>query len=499
MGPMLWPSVPEIERPELAAVPPLPPVSRPSVIVVPAVIPIPAIRDALETATPRNLAGKRDNPLPRALSNSDLTWTVERGSLAVAGQTQALTASAPFAGTVRVTGQVSPKVGNLGGQIGNLIGGDAGKQLQDLTGKPFDQRVTLHGEIKVTSRPMLLPEWRLEPNLSADVSLDNASLPLVGLRLNVPNEIKPLLERSVSEHESALQARLRSDPFIELLARREWTRLCRAIPLGASGAGLADLWLEVRPMRAFAAQPVIDANSVKLSVSVQAQTRVIPNETKPDCPFPQRLEILPQLQPQGQMHVAVPVDIPFTEVNRLLEARLAGQRITEEGGAAPEITIHSAQVAPSGDRLLISLRLNVHAKSFFSLGTDATVHVWGRPVLDRERQVLRLVDIALDVQSEQAFGLVGAAAKAALPLLTAGLAERAALDLRPIAEDAKKRVVAAVNDVNKQDSRIRIGASVSDLRLVAVNFDSRTLRLILEADGALDVAVTTLDLRRATD
>jgi Domain of unknown function (DUF4403) len=288
---------------------------------------------------------------------------------------------------------------------------------------------------------------------------------------------------------------LSSDPFIELMARREWARLCRAIPLGANGAGLDNLWLEVRPARLFAAQPVIDANAVKLLLSVQAQTRVIPTETKPDCPFPQRLEIVPQLQPQGQMHVAVPIDIPFTEVNRLLEARLTGRRFPEDGSGAAEITIHSAQVAPSGDRLLISLRLNAREKSFFSFGTDATVYVWGRPVLDRERQILRLVDITVDVQSEAAFGLIGAAAKAGLPFLTAALAERAAIDLKPIAEDAKKRIAAAINDANKPDARIRIGASVADLRLVAANFDERTLRLIMEADGALDVAVTTLDLR----
>lgn len=494
VGPMLWPAIPEVERPELAAVPPLPPLTRPSVVVVPAVVPIPAIREALEAATPSTLTGKRDNPLPQALSNADLGWTVERGALTVVGQTQALTASAPFAGALRLTGQVSAKVGNLGGQIGNLIGGDAGKQLQDLGGKPFDQRVNLHGEVTVTSHPMLLPEWRLEPNLTAQVNLDNASLPVAGLRLNVPNEIRPMLERAVSQQAAALQARLRSDPFIEVVARREWARLCRAIPLGANGAGLADLWLEVRPTRAFAAQPAIDATSVKLLLSVQAQTRVTPTETKPDCPFPQRLEIVPQLQPQGQMHIAVPVDIPFAEVNRLLEAQLTRQRIQDGDGAA-EITIQSARVAPSGDRLLISLRLNAREKSFFSFGTDATVHVWGRPVLDREHQILRLVDIVVDVQSEEAFGLIGVAAKTALPLLTAALAERAAIDLKPIAENAKTRIAAAVNDVNKPDSRIRIGASVTDLRLVAVNFDASTLRLIMEADGALDIAVTTLDLR----
>ena len=47
----------------------------------PTAIALSAIRDALETAAPRNLAGKRDNPLPQLLSNADIGWTVDRGPL----------------------------------------------------------------------------------------------------------------------------------------------------------------------------------------------------------------------------------------------------------------------------------------------------------------------------------------------------------------------------------------------------------------------------------
>ena len=62
----LWPS-PKGQRPALVEVPPLKPVARNSVIVTPAAIALSAIHAALETAAPRNLVGKRDNPLPQAV------------------------------------------------------------------------------------------------------------------------------------------------------------------------------------------------------------------------------------------------------------------------------------------------------------------------------------------------------------------------------------------------------------------------------------------------
>src|SRR5262249_60950081 len=77
-------------------------------------------------------------------------------------------------------------------------------------------------------------------------------------------------------------------------------------------------------------------------------------------------------------------------------------------------TIRSVNLAASGDRLLLSLRVKANEnKSWFGLGAEATVHVWGRPALDRAHQMLRLNDIALDVESEAAFGLLGTAARAA--------------------------------------------------------------------------------------
>ena len=142
-------------------------------------------------------------------------------------------------------------------------------------------------------------------------------LPLAGVKLSVSNEVKPVIDNLVREQTGALETRLRNDPFIENIARAQWAKLCRAIPLGAAGAGIEkgapDLWLEMRPTRAIAAQPKIGANAVTLFLGVQAETRIVPNETKPNCPFPKELDIVPQAN-EGTLDIAVPIDIRFTEV-----------------------------------------------------------------------------------------------------------------------------------------------------------------------------------------
>ena len=136
--------------------------------------------------------------------------------------------------------------------------------------------------------------------------------------------------------------------------------------------------------------------------------------------------------------------------------------------------------------------VHVKKRGFFAVGADATVHVWGRPVLDAERQILRFTDVALDVQSKAAFGLLGEAAKAAAPYLQRTLAEQAVIDLKPFAADAKKRIGAAVNNFASQAAGLSATVAINDLRLTGIAYDDKTLRIIADAKGNVTVAISSL-------
>jgi hypothetical protein len=226
-----------------------------------------------------------------------------------------------------------------------------------------------------------------------------------------------------------VQARLRNDPAFEQNARAQWAKACRSIPLQGTtpGSTMPTLWLELRPTRAMAAQPRVDAANLTLTLGIQAETRITPAETKPSCPFPATVEIVPPTP--GRVAIGVPIDMPFTEINKLIEAQFAGKTFPEDGSGSVDVTVKRATVAASGNRLLISLLVSAtEKKSFLSLGGEANVHIWGRPELDQAAQTLRLTDIELAVESEAAFGLLGAAARAAIPHLQKTLAEKAAID-----------------------------------------------------------------------
>jgi hypothetical protein len=120
--------------------------------------------------------------------------------------------------------------------------------------------------------------------------------------------------------------------------------MCRSIPLGGDNTGLPRLWLEMHPVRAGAAQPQIDGRNVTLTICVQAETRITPAQSKPDCPFPAQLELVPPMD-NGRLAVGVPIDVPFGELNKLLEAQLKGRHFPDDASAPVDVEMRNAHIA----------------------------------------------------------------------------------------------------------------------------------------------------------
>ena len=244
----------------------------------------------------------------------------------------------------------------------------------------LDQRADIRGNVMMNSKPALLPTWRIEPNLSGHVSIADGGMQVAGLKLNVSNEVKPLLDKTVNEQIGSLSNKLRNDPHARNAARKQWGQMCRSISLGQAAAGAPNLWLEVKPDPRFrraaenprrlgdphARRPGRDPHRAE-----RDQARLpVPGAARSRC---RRLD-------QGKVTLGVPIDVPFTELNRVMELQLKGKTFPETGDAPGQVTVLASSIAAAGERLLISLRVKAkETKSWFGLGAEATVHIWGKP------------------------------------------------------------------------------------------------------------------------
>ena len=126
-------------------------------------------------------------------------------------------------------------------------------------------------------------------------------------------------------------------------------------------------------------------------------------------------------------------------------------------------------------------------KSFFGFGGEANVHIWGRPVLDQAQQTLRLDRYRARGRIRgrvRAAGRRGARGDAASAEGAGGKGHRRPQAVR---RNAQKKIAAVIADLQKNEEGVRVAAEITRLRLADIAFDSKTLRVIAEAEGTINV------------
>ena len=189
-----------VKPPVLVELPPLPPAPRSSIVMAPIAVALSAIRDAADRGSPRNFTGKAENPVSQILQNADIGWTASRGPITATGAQDVLTLATPLTGTLNVTGSLSAKAtGAVGDALGGLLGGNVAKQIGSVNIKNLNASAEIKGNVAITARPKIAAAWRIEPNLAAQVNLGDTSLTVAGARINVPAQVKPLIDKTVAD------------------------------------------------------------------------------------------------------------------------------------------------------------------------------------------------------------------------------------------------------------------------------------------------------------
>jgi len=126
-----------------------------SVVIAPIAVADSAIRDALEAAAPRDLTGKRENPVSNLLSKAEIGWTMTRGALGVGGRPDALAVTTTLNGpscSGNVTGDevLTPmKVGDIAVIPAGIPHGWTGitTEVTYLSVRPDPKKVLEHGYV----------------------------------------------------------------------------------------------------------------------------------------------------------------------------------------------------------------------------------------------------------------------------------------------------------------------------------------------------------------
>ena len=432
--------------------------------------------------------------------NATIDWNLSRSTLRVTGGNNTLN------GSVDIGGPVSAAV-NLG--------------LERISA-----RVNLQGRVAVTARPQLREDWRLTtPDLELGVTLNEASLPLSlpitrmvpfevvaeipiirdipligeiisGIRRVVRTVTRPIeqittvdisvrgvvqehLDPEISELRNEIRTDIRNADFLREAAEQAWGSLCLQASLAP------DVWLQVRPLYARAAQPQITEEGILLQLGIDAETQVSTSDTTPNaqtCSFPDTLSI-EALRP-ANIEINLPARLDYEVLQRALSDHLVGQTF---GDLVSVIVDDVVQVRAAGKSLLVQINVTLRTSGWWSTQAAGTLYVLAEPYLDAESQRLRFLDVSLETASRNA--LVAAVGEASEPLVE-NLIEGYDYDLSSTYAELRNTANAALGALSSDD--LVLDGGLEDVRFARLDVGTQYLRLLATARGQITATIARI-------
>ena len=471
---------------QLAPPPPTPPApalgSAPTASVsrvfLPIDVPLTAIHARLEREVPVVFQGQSSDPVQnKAIIEDSLRWTARRGPIQLAGADGRLTLRVAAVGDAQVQGKV------------RALRGSIGKLLRRATGGASDVPFSVHADAVATLtgsfEPILRPDWRVEPNVTARVEVQRAELPIAGVAtVDLRPTVRMALQRKVDQQLARLEQRLTQDRRLRQFAASAWTQLHRIQAVSDDPRS----WLVVRPVGIAATPVVIDPDAVRLGLEVSAETRIVVADVAPPNPVSPLPALAMTRATAGYVDINMMAIASWERLNRELQARLVEQQLTGSDGT--QLRIKDARVEPWGDGILLTLDLDARRGRWYH--ASGRVYLTGRPRLDVDSQGLQLdeLDFALETKNT----LVAVARWLMEPTILEELRKRASVDLAPHIQRAERIAADAIDRfVQEGHENIQLTAQLRDIRVSSLAVTEDSLQIALNARADVRAAITNLD------
>lgn len=334
--------------------------------------------------------------------------------------------------------------------------------------------------VKVKLSPRLNNEYKLEPNLDLDYSLDRPVQIRIGpIEINLVSKTREALDQHIGKFQTKLDASLQGTINAKAHAQRAWDLTQKPIRLSK----VENVWLMTDVSSLHATPFFTSDNAAHLGVAIKggfilyAGTPEGAHHTKP----------LPPLQtslPSTGSVLNVPVIVSYPELEIQANNRLKDFKINYEGNivTVKKVTIYGT----SNGKLVVGADVNLKAKGDW-FGTNGWVYLLGNPVYNSSNQEIAVKGVKYDVNTESA--IVNAAAWALSPYVQGKIEEALVLNVSDKLNSAKELANNSIKDV-AIDKIGRLTGSLSTFEIGDLSVQGDSIRILAKARGTMKLQVT---------
>ena len=330
-------------------------------------------------------------------------------------------------------------------------------------------KVKIYANITASTKPTIKTDWRVSvSDLQVSAHVTRAKLfDLISLR----SLVQPGVNRITNKLRDDIQLKIANDTSLEWAARKAWRDICGTFMLDEKSG----LWVEVKPVRLWAVQPIIDRTNVNLQLGLDAETRIVTDKDHISCKFPKSL-IIDQAKP-GRIELVLPAHIDYAWLQNHLNQRVK-KEIDVKGVS---VQIRKVGLRPHGEALLLEVAFSAQTGGWFGARGDGTIYIVAKPVLDRKQQTIDLSDLGLDTKSSNV--LVSVFGEVVEPVLLDALEKNSTIDLKPQLEDMRAKADGVFETVSQ--GGFNLDGQIESIELDRIEVGREKLRVVAKMNATV--------------
>jgi hypothetical protein len=382
----------------------------------PVEIPLSEVRRALEQALPPRMTDERQQDLTAGLREDFYRYTIDRGPLEAEFSEGRITFAIPIKGTLTIGGRLRPV------PLGR--------------GLPVEETVDFSGWVRGTASPAITPDWRPDPQPTAQLDLGRAELRILDVfSVRVVSFLESRLNPILNQELRQASTRLQENLGLRRRAETAW----RDLHVTRRAALDEDVWIRFQPTRISLAPITEGVNALRTGLGITGRIALsLGQKPSPSPPTP-----LPPLVLNGPRTGGFEMEVPVVASGEDL-ARVAGralQGLRFRTSRTRQGVIDAASLKAEADRLVLALDFHTEGRG----AHKGRVILRGRPVFDTASKSLRLADLQYDLEK----GDLGLRLLDRLNRneLRERLEKSARLDLAPVLASAEQETAQAIRDL----------------------------------------------------
>jgi hypothetical protein len=331
--------------------------------------------------------------------------------------------------------------------------------------------------------PSVNSNWQLQ--LSANSSIQWQQSPKVtvlGVELDIQKKVEKPILKALNKALKKQQTKMAADNRFRKKVEEFWLTLQKPRKLN----GTFPLWLKTNPTALNLSTIRIDSDAIRVGLALQTTLSTSSNGENNNSQATSLPPLLNRSIPTSKLRISLPLALTYETLASSLQQRLSDKPLEYKQGDV-SISVKSVEVYPNNDRLVLAAKVKLDGLLGL-LSSDGEIYISGKPVVDNQTKTLKLAEVKFSRRLDSKFWNV--TTKLLHGKLLDGLQSALVYDFSQNYSEAHQSINQQFNGMHGKN--IKLNGQLDDLKILNIQPDLEELRLILEAEGIVDLELTNL-------